>query len=232
MSRPFGKVGFLGLIVIVMSLFLGRVFPGKAPWMMEGFFTPIIAFEFVRSQDEVKQLFGLADPGEGQLRPEAARSMIRAMDSGNRLDFLYMVLYASFLFFFSLVCARITGQKLYYAASIIALAVLFADGFENIQLLSITSKIGSQDFGKELKALHMFTWFKWGGISLVFLILAPYFSKGGLYSKLTAGAGLLSFAISVLAYFNRSVFNELMGLSVALMFLMMIIYCLTYKIET
>lgn len=228
MNRPFRKTGFLGLIVIGMSLFLGTVFPSKAPWMMEGFFTPIIAFEFVQSGDEVKQLFGLANP----LEQKSAPSMIGAMDSGNRLDYVYMVLYASFLFFFSLICAKTTGQKLYYAASIIAVIVLFADGFENIQLLSITSKINSQDLGKELTALHRFTWLKWGGISFVFLILAPYFLRGGIYSKLTAVAGLLNFAISVTAYFNRSVLNELMALSAALMFVMMIVYCFIYKIET
>jgi hypothetical protein len=232
MNRPFRKVGFLGLIVVGMSLFLGTVFPGKAPWMMDGFSTPIIAFEFVQSKDEVNRLFGLANPSEQQSGQQSASSMIKAMDSGNRLDYVYMVLYASFLFFFSLICTRITGQKLYYAASVIAVFILFADGFENIQLLSITSKINNLDFGKELTALHWFTWIKWGGISIVFLILAPYFLKGRLYSKLIAGAGLLSFSISVLAYFNRSVLNELMGLSVALMFVMMIVYCFIYKIET
>ncbi|MDD9301604.1 MAG: hypothetical protein HUK40_04355 [Desulfobacter sp.] len=169
MNKPFKRVGFLGVVVIGMSLFLGTVFPDKAPWMMDGFSTPILAFEFVQSKDEVIRLFGLSN---SESQPSGAQSnrssMILAMDSGNGLDYIYMVLYASFLFFFSLVCRKITGQALYYAASLMAVVILFADAFENIQLLSITSKMSRLDFAKELTFLHWFTWIKWGGISLVF----------------------------------------------------------------
>ena len=219
------KIGFLGLLVIGMSIVLLMVFPSKAPWMMDGFFTPIIAFEFVQSQSEVCQLFGLSDSPD-QL------SMIKAMDFGNRLDYIYMVLYTSFLFFFSFVCAKNTGQRYYYAGSMLSFVILVADALENIQLLRITAKITSQDLGKELSLLHCFTWIKWGGITVVFLILAPYFFKGRSYSKVIAALGISSFILSILAYLNRSVLNELLGLSVALMFLMMIVYSFIYKTES
>lgn len=219
------KIGFLGLLVIGMSIVLLMVFPSKAPWMMDGFFTPIIAFEFVQSQSEVCRLFGLSDSPD-QL------SMIKAMDFGNRLDYIYMVLYTSFLFFFSFVCAKNTGQRYYYAGSMLSFIILVADALENIQLLRITAKITSQDFGKELSLLHCFTWIKWGGITVVFLILAPYFFKGRSYSKVIAAIGISSFILSVLAYLNRSVLNELLGLSVALMFLLMIVYSFIYKTES
>ncbi len=225
MNKPFMKIGFLGLLVIGMSIVLLMVFPSKAPWMMDGFFTPIIAFEFVQSQSEVYQLFGLPDSPD-QL------SMIKAMDFGNRLDYIYMVLYTSFLFFFSFVCAKNTGQRYYYAGSMLSFVILVADALENIQLLRITAKITSQDLGKELSLLHCFTWIKWGGITVVFLILAPYFFKGRSYSKVIAAIGISSFILSILAYLNRSVLNELLGLSVALMFLMMIVYSFIYKTES
>ena len=223
------KVGFLGLLVIGMSIVLIMVFPSRAPWMMDGFSTPIMAFEFVQSQSEVYRLFGLPDSPD-QL--SMTQSMIRAMDFGNKLDYIYMVLYASFLFFFSFVCAKNTVQKLYYAGSMMAFVILVSDIFENIQLLSITAKITSQDFAKELSLLHYFTWMKWGGITIVFLILAPYFFKGRIYSKVIGSIGISSFILSVLAYLNRSVLNELLGLSVSLMFLMMIVYCFIYKTES
>jgi len=160
MNKPFMKVGFLGLLVIGMSIVLLIVFPSKAPWMMDGFSTPIIAFEFVQSQSEVCRLFGLPDSPD-QL--SMTQAMIRAMDFGNRLDYIYMVLYTSFLFFFSFVCAKNTGKRYYYAGSLLSLVILVADALENIQLLRITAKITSQDFGKELSLLHCFTWIKWGG---------------------------------------------------------------------
>ena len=211
-----------------MSIVLLMVFPSKAPWMMDGFSTPVIAFEFVKSQSEVYKLFGLT----GSLdQLSMTQSMIRAMDLGNRLDYIYMVLYTAFLFFFSFVCAKNTRQKYYYAASFLSFAILIADAMENMQLLRITAKIASRDFGKELFFLHWFTWIKWGGITLVFLILSSYFFKGSIYSKIIAAMGISSFILSVLAYLNRSVFNELLGLSVALMFIMMIIYSFIYKIN-
>jgi len=228
MNRPFLKIGFLGLLVIGMSLVLMMIFPSKAPWMMDGFSTPIIAFEFVQSPDEVYKLFGIADSSK-QL--PMTQSMIRAMDLGNRLDYIYMVLYASFLFFFSFVCAKNTGQKYYYTASFLSLFVLIADAMENIQLLRITSKIIDQDFVKELSLLHGFTWMKWGGITFVFFILSFYFYKNRVYSKVIAVTGISAFILSVFAYFNRSVLNELMGKSIALMFIMMIIYSFIYKTE-
>ena len=224
MNRPFLKIGFLGLLVIGMGSVLLMVFPSKAPWMMDGFFTPIIAFEFIQSKSEVYQLFG--SPGSvDQL------SMIKAMDLGNRLDYIFMVLYASFLFFFSFVCAKNTGQRYYYAASFLSLVILIADAIENIQLLRITSKIIHHDFGKELFFLHWFTWIKWGGITIVFLILAPYFFKGRIYSKVIAALGISSFILYIFAYFNRSILNEFLGLSVSLMFLMMIVYSFIFRAE-
>ena len=224
MSKPFIKIGYLGLLVAGMSLYLSSIFPSSAPWMMDGFFTPIIAFEFVESQTEVYRLFGFNEALD-QL------SMIKAMDAGNRLDFFYMVLYASFLFAFSFVCAKRTGKKYYYTGSVLSIGVLFADALENIQLLGITAKIGQLDFGKELFLLQWFTWAKWGGITMIFLVLAPYFLKGRIYTKLMGITGISSFILSVLACLHRSVLNELVGLCVALMFVMMIVYCFVYKTE-
>jgi hypothetical protein len=43
--------------------------------------------------------------------------------------------------------------------------------------------------------------------------------------------GIISFILGVSAYMNRSVINEIFSLSVALMFILMIIYCFTYKTD-
>lgn len=213
-----------------MSIVLIMVFPSKAPWMMDGFSTPIMAFEFVESPGEVSKLFGLSGSLDQVSKTQAmTHSMIQAMDSGNKLDYIYMFLYSSFLFFFSIVCVKQSRQKLYYAGSVLAVIILIADIFENIQLLKITAKLTTLDFVKELSLLHWFTWMKWGGITTVFLILVPYFFKGRIFSKLIGLIGISSFILSLLAYFNRSALNELMGMSVALMFIMMITYCFFYK---
>jgi hypothetical protein len=89
-NKPFIKSGYLGLAFIIMSVLLLFVFPTKAPSLPEGFCTPIIAFEFIQTKTEVIEMFG----GENiTMRNE----MARAMDLGNRLDYVYMCLYSAFL---------------------------------------------------------------------------------------------------------------------------------------
>ena len=160
-NRLFLKAGYVGLLVIVMSMILVIIFPSKAPKMPAGFFTPIIAFEFIETKAEVFQLFVSTD---GTIR----QSMVDAMDLGNPLDFIYMFLYSLFLLMFCLKCAQISSKKYYYMGAVIALAVLSADVLENIQLLKITANLETGDFKQYLAWLHLFTWMKWGGLPLFF----------------------------------------------------------------
>ncbi len=222
MNRPFIKTGCIGVLVILMSIVLMRVFPKKAPVMPEGFFTPIIAFEFIQSRAEVVRMFGGSDI-------ETRLEMVKAMDLGNRLDYIYMCLYSMFLLMFSAGCAKASAKKYYYTGVLIAVMVLLADALENVQLLSITSKIANGDFDAELVRLHMFTWIKWGGIATVFLMLSPWFMKGKFFSKIIGATGLASFILGAVSYLHRSVVNEIFCLTVGVMFLLMIIYCFTYK---
>jgi len=193
------------------------VFPSRSPSLPAGFFTPIIAFEFIESPEEVYQLFGEKNSRERQ-------DMVRAMDRGNRLDFIYMLLYSSFLFFFSIQCSREMGVKIFYLGALLALIVLAGDFMENLQLLGITSKLQGGIFNGELMALKIFTWQKWGGIATIFLVLVPYFVRGKLFAKIIALWGLGVFFIGAMACLERSVLNEFFSLSVAIMFLLMIVY--------
>jgi hypothetical protein len=217
MERPFLITGFIGIAVVVMSIVLLSVFPSHSPSMPKGFFTPIIAFEFIESSEEVHQLFGEKNSQERQ-------DMVRAMDRGNRLDFIYMLLYSSFLFAFSIQCSREGGQKIFYLGAVISVIVLTGDFMENLQLLGLTSTLQGGSFDGELMALKIFTWQKWGGIATIFLILTPYFIRGKLFAKIIALWGLGVFFIGVMACQERSVLNEIFSLSVAGMFLMMIVY--------
>lgn len=223
-NKPFIKTGYLGLAVILMSVLLLSVFPPKAPSLPEGFLTPIIAFEFIQTHTEIKEMFG----GENiTMRNE----MARAMDIGNRLDYVYMCLYSAFLLMVSVTCARLSNNKYYYTGAVLALAVLAADALENVQLLGITANLSTGNFDPQLRLLHLFTWIKWGGIALIFLTLSPWFLKGDRFSKIIGIMGIIIFILGVSAYMNRSVINEIFSLSIALMFILMIIYCFTYKTD-
>jgi hypothetical protein len=223
-NKPFVKTGYLGLAVIMMSVLLLFVFPPKAPSLPEGFVTPIVAFEFIQTSTEVIEMFG----GNNIT---VQNDMVRAMDLGNRLDYLYMCLYSAFLMMVSATCAGLSQNKYYYAGVALALAVLAADALENVQLLGITENIAIGNFNSQLRLLHFFTWIKWAGLALIFLTLSPWFLKGDRFSKIIGIMGIITFMLGFSAYMNRSVINEIFSLSVALMFILMIVYCFIYKTD-
>ncbi len=222
MIRPFFRTGLIGLALIFMSIVLLFIFPARLPAMPDGFITPIIAFEFVRTVEDVKTIFGPEDT-------PARQAIIKAMDLGNKLDYIYMLLYSGLLALFSRTCARITKRKLFYIPVFLAGLALAGDALENIQLLGITANIETMDIGVYLDRLHPMTWIKWGSLALIFLFLAPYFFKGGLYSKIIAVAGIVCFLLAAGAFMHRSILNELFGGITAVMFVLMIIYCFVFK---
>ncbi len=217
-NKPFLLSGLIGLAVIVMSLVLMFVTPQPAGDLPEDFFTLIIAFEFAESPDEVYMLFGTADS-------PARDALVDRVTLSTVLDFLYMALYGSFLFTFAVTCVRLTGNDLFYAAAVLAVVVVLADAAENIQLLRIMGNLAGGSFGEYLSRLKLYTWLKWGGLALGFMLLIPYFSKGNAYSRFIAMNAGFPFVLGMMAFFSRGLLNELFALSVALMFVLMIIYC-------
>jgi hypothetical protein len=222
MKRPFILSGIIGIMVIITSVILLAIFPGRGPKLPEGFFTPIIAFEFIQTPQEVMDLFGQAGSPEQQ-------RLIKAMNLGNRIDFLYMVLYTAFLFVFCKRVAFIREKKVYYLGCLLTPVILAGDFLENLQLLGITSQLGSGGFEHQLVLLKVFTWQKWGGITLIFLVLVPYFLKGHTLSMVIAACSSVAACLYVAAFFYPGMANELFSLSVAVVFLLMISYSFLYQ---
>jgi hypothetical protein len=222
-DRPFLISGILGLGVVMMTLLLSAVGPRPAAPLPAGFITPVLAFEFAQSPDEVSELFDL----EGSLA---------AMDRVNRWDFLYMALYSGCLFTFALTCARLTGRRFFYLPAALALLLLFADAMENVQLLAITRLLAERDVVRileqltpSLNRLRLFTWLKWGGLCVYFLLLIPYFR--GLHSRWRWVwlVGALPALLAIVALFARGLPNELMALAIGLLFVLLTIYAWRFR---
>jgi hypothetical protein len=219
MNQPFRKSGFIGLGVILVSLILMAINPKEVPKMPDGFTTPILAFEFVQSKQEVWDLFG---------KDTAVRAdLTRAFDLGSWVDFVYILLYGGFLFTFAVTCVRQTGNKLYWGTAVFAMIIMFGDVMENVQLLDITAAVETGTFQQQLTLLPIFTWIKWGGLSISFLLLTPYFFTQNLFARLIGIVAIITFGLGGIAFLNRSQFNEYYALSIALMFVLMIIYSFT-----
>ena len=219
-DRLFWFSGILGVGALAMTAMLTFIGPRQTGPLPPGFITPIMAFEFIDSPAEVSALF-------------ETPAMVAAMDRVNRWDFLYMALYASFLGVFALACARQTGQRFYYVPAILAAIILLADALENVHLLAITRVVSEADFAPSLSRLspllnrlRLFTWLKWGSLALYFLLMVAYFRQlPGRWRNVWLVA-LLPAVLAVAALFRRGLPNELMALSIGLMFLILTIYAL------
>lgn len=214
-DRLFLLSGLLGLGALAMTLILALIGPRETGPLPPGFITPIMAFEFAGSEAEVYRLF----------EPDGSAA---AMDRVNRWDFLYMALYSAFLGAFAFALARHTGQTIFISAAILALVIFFADLMENIQLLGLTYRMQLDGGSLEgtLARLHVYTWLKWGGLALYFLLLVPYFrGLSGAWRWVWLPA-LLPAVLAAVAFLNRGLANELMALSIGLMFLLLTVYAL------
>ncbi len=219
-NRPFFKSGLIGIGVVVVSLVLMAINPAEAPKMPDGFSTPILAFEFARTEQEVVDLFG-SDPA---VRAE----LVRAFDLGSWVDFGYMLLYAGFLFLFAVQVVKVNGRSLFYLAAAFAVIIFVGDLLENVQLLGITAALGGE-YGRQLTLLPIFTWIKWGGLAVYFLLLTPYFFTQTLFARIIGILAIVTFTIGGIAFLNRSAFNEYYAKAVAGMFVLMIVYSFITK---
>jgi hypothetical protein len=224
MNKPFIKSGLIGILAIMMFWVLMTIFPSKVSSLPDGFFIPITAFEFARTPADICQLFGT---GNSPYR----EAIVQSMDLGNKLDFLFVPLYSAFLFLFSVTCAKLSRNKLYYVCCFLVVVMAFGDILENIQLLGITQKLQSDNFQNELYYLHLFTWLKWTSIASLFLIISPYFMAGKGYSKSIGVIGIIPFLLGILAFACNSIVNEIFVLSIVIMFTLMVIYCFIYTNE-
>lgn len=219
-DRLFLLSGVFGLGALAMTAILWLIGPRQVGPLPPGFVTPVMAFEFAGSPAEVGHLFSV----------DGAAA---AMDQVNRWDFLYMALYNGFLSTFALACARQSGNRGYYAVAALPLAILFADAMENVQLLAITRVLAEDGAGPALSQLQplltrlrLFTWLKWGGLALYFVLLWPYF-RGR--ARWIGFAGLLPAVLAIAAVLNRGLANELMALAIGVMFLLLTVYALLVR---
>ncbi len=215
-KRPYILSGFIGLAVIVMSLVNMTVFPQKSPGQIDGIGSPIIAFEFAETPEEIYTLLGANGT------PEQA-AMAAAMDQGNRIDYLYMLLYSGFLFTFAMTAVRQTKQRWLYVTAVLALLAFVGDALENMQLFGITAGLASGDFAVELARLHWLTWLKWGSLATYFVLIGVGLWRGnGRFAKFITITAVVTFLLGLVSFIQRGPATEPFTLAIALMFVLLI----------
>jgi hypothetical protein len=214
--HPFKVSLFFAIPMLAIGAVLLFINPKPLNNLPEGFHTPVLAFEFMADADETAALFDVDHPVEYR----------NAFTWGNAVDYLFMFFYSVFLAFTVLGAIRETGERVIWLAVALCLLVFFADMLENISMAVIVEAYFNREdlLASHYGNLKFFTWLKWGGLSVVFLMLWGYFFQRNWLGKLIAAVILANFGLSVAAYFHRSIINEWMALSVMLVFLLMVVH--------
>lgn len=172
----------LGIITLLWGTMMLFVFPTSAN-LPAGFRTPIIAFEFAKTEYDLAFLVGDS--------PQS-RANRDKMDAGNRLDMAFPFAYAGFLTL-TLAHLALGGRRLLWMVVPIALLMIPFDIYENAILLQITDALrNGRLLSPLLTTLQLATWLKWGALGLTLASLAAAFGQQKTYlaASLAALTGL------------------------------------------
>lgn len=185
-----------------------------------GFFTPIIALEFIQNTQEVQHFFEVKD----------VQKYESDLLYGNKVDYFFMLFYSALVFCIALGIKRLTQSKLMYVVMPLCIVMLLFDILENQQIAQIIfyyKTDASIEFF--LSKLSVFTWIKWSSIAISFSILATYFLKGNLFHKAIGILGISSFILCIAAFLKHGILNEIFALNIVLVFLLLVIFVFTFK---
>lgn len=136
---------------LVMPATLAHPIPGAS------ISNPVLAFEFSRTPAHLDAVFGLSgDP----LRKARIAEMVR----GNLLDYLFMLIYGSFVLAFFGAMAGTSGDRRWWLAGWFGPLAAISDAVENMLLLSINADMVSSE--RELAVLAYPVWIKFGVLSV------------------------------------------------------------------
>jgi hypothetical protein len=203
------------LYTISMEIFYPKTYP-------EGFQSFIVAFEFAKTPEQIHQLFN-----------GFTSEIFRNINIGNYIDFGFMATYSMFLVLFFQKAAKTFNKKWLLFGIPLSVIVLLADVTENFFLLKITGiytpVIADSELTPVLQKLHIATWIKWGGLSVIFAL----FSVKSLGKRILSHIEGIVFFVPVLFSF-WAISNDPMGvsrftLSILLAFFLLLFYCFWHK---
>lgn len=151
-----------GITTLTLGLFIGTKFPKQAE-LPEGFKTPIIAFEFAKTEVDLAYL-----TGNGKVE----KSNREMMDAGHVWDMYFPIAYGGFVFLLLIQNLK-AGQRIAWLGTPFALLIIPFDINENLNLIGITAALESSTSPTDLLGtLPLATWLKWGSIGIATGVLA------------------------------------------------------------
>ena len=219
----------LGVLLLVVAIALLIINPQPENNLPPGFFTPIIAFEFIQTKQEILNFFKVPDVAAYEQK----------MLLGNWVDYGFMVLYSGLLLYIAIGIKKITNSKTMYLAMFFCVAMLVGDAVENYFIYKLVSTRNTDFSALDsfpyysyfLQMLNIFTWIKWSSIASTFLLFSPFFFKGKLFHKIIGVFCVTCFGLCIAAFLHHGILNEIFAVNVVLVFLLLVIFVFTYKLS-
>ena len=147
------------------------------------FNSPIIEYEFVQNQQDVKNIFIENN--------ELKQDVILGIKNQNIVDYVFMILYTSLLVLAFAEISKSEKKKIYTLGIIFSFTALIGDIFENIQLFQISELLLNRtDFSHHVDLLFIITRVKWLSLAFALFILSSHYYKykflGKLFSLISA----------------------------------------------
>lgn len=217
--HPFAKIGLLSVPMIVFILIMETFFPKITP---EGYQSFIVAFEFVKTPEQLHALFKGFTP-----------EVYSRIDKGNTYDFGFMLCYSLFLFLFFRKARMVFKQKWLLIGSILSVVIFLADFSENISLLQLT-RVYTPDIENNrlipvLNRLHVFTWIKWSGLAISFALFSRQMIGKRILLNIEGVAMILPVIFGFWALTGSAEGISKFTLSITLAFALLIVYCFHFK---
>jgi len=186
--KSLSSVHLVAIGLILLSFLMNYVYY----FHTENLKSPIIEYEFVKNQQEVKNIF--------MENNEFKKDEIRGVRDQNIVDYFYMIFYSSLIILAFNKINKIEHKKFYTLGIAFSIIALVSDVFENIEMFQISDLLVNRiDFSESVKMLFIITRLKWLSLAFVMLILSFHYFKYGITGKLFALISALPF-ISILAF--------------------------------
>ncbi|MFT4759800.1 MAG: hypothetical protein ACI9XO_000069 [Paraglaciecola sp.] len=202
-KSSFSKIGLFAIPLTVCIVAMGVFFPKESPEHYSSF---IVAFEFVKTPEQVTELFQLLAPTDEAIDQLSIEEKITGLNIGNYVDFIFMVVYSLFVFLFFKKAAPHYDLKWLKLGMPLAILALLCDIGENIHLIKIASAYPSEaEMSGFLTALPFFVWTKWMALAFACGLGSIAFLLGKkLITKLLAFVLIIPILLGIMALITQS----------------------------
>lgn len=208
-----------GVIMSGIGLALMFINPTVAGQLPEGFFTPIIALEFMNNTEDLARFFDISSVSD----------ITAHLILGNQIDYAFMFAYG----IFALLCGRLiyldSRVKTIWLSFPLVFLIIFSDLLENMNIAEILAMKEYHNAEIILDQLQLFTWLKWGSLSALMLLYSVYFLQGNWWKIIIGVIMLSSFCFAVAAFYLGGIYCEIMSVNIMAGFIGLLVFAIFRK---